>query len=897
MAIKVLAYADSNPSTGFGRVAYEILSHLHRSGEFEVTLMGIGYHKGDDTPHPFPVHPAGSYKDPLGIERIDGAVRKYAPDVLWLLNDIWNLNAYLAMRQTQVPTVVYFPVDTPNIKFNYALCLGAASEAAVYTQFGAREAAASLREAVDVLLQGGLPLDEPHRSLSLEVPDRKLLHCRFDRLERYQNPAGYAVIPHGLDSRTWEVRDRATVRALLDLPEDAFVVGSVNTNQFRKRQDLTLRAFAKLARANPRAVLILHCAGSQMGGWDLPQDVRRLGLESRVLLLHQLYPRLTEDQLCTLYNALDVHINTSGGEGWGLCLGPSTLIHTPERVLPITRIRPGDRVLSSDGTFRRVRATTHRTVTDWLDVDVAGHPTTQVTPEHPFLAIQDASLGNAKTRKAAYTPAWVPVGQLKPGDYVAVGQLGTASSMPATVDLATVLPEGWEHDADAVWHPMGFAPDASCTSITELMAACGETKKVVEKALGVVKGRREPGTSERVAAVVAHVRDNGLAVLEARRYPRHVPLTDELLEVLGWYLAEGSTYDACAAVEWSLNGLTEHAVAERIATVVQQHFGVPATIRVRDGVQAGSRLEVQVSAAPVAHFFAALGGRGAHAKQLHAAIPLTDARILAVWRGLFRGDGHVADNGTTALGIASGALCAQVQLSLRALGIISTYRVHERPTGQVVHKLLLSRSQASRFWETGYAARQADTLPAYGGHRWARVRAVQPRTGTLQVYDLSIEDTHSFVGNNLIVHNTSMESAACGVPQLVPDWSATRELWKDHGILLPVSDYRLEPRLLNTAHAIVDVEAAGDILIRLGNDPDERRRLSARSLEWATQQWPWGRVAEEFARLLKRAVGEGPPEARTFQDVLKAREGVIESELRGVISLTAPEEAAWHDAA
>jgi glycosyltransferase involved in cell wall biosynthesis len=142
----------------------------------------------------------------------------------------------------------------------------------------------------------------------------------MDRLARFQNPGRWNIIPHGMDHGRFAPPDRAAARAEWGIAPDRFVVLNVNTNQFRKRQDLTLRAFAELCRHRDDALLVLHCLGAAQAqaGWDLPQLAQELGVIDRVAFVHEQVPVLTDAQLASLYAASDVQVNTAGGEGWGL---------------------------------------------------------------------------------------------------------------------------------------------------------------------------------------------------------------------------------------------------------------------------------------------------------------------------------------------------------------------------------------------------------------------------------------------------------------------------------------------------------------------------------------------------------------------------------------------------
>ena len=74
------------------------------------------------------------------------------------------------------------------------------------------------------------------------------------------------------------------------------------------------------ARDKPAGVrLYMHCAPRAFGS-DLRRIARRLGIHDRLLPFADDIgrPRVSDERLTAIYNACDVGVNTSMGEGWGL---------------------------------------------------------------------------------------------------------------------------------------------------------------------------------------------------------------------------------------------------------------------------------------------------------------------------------------------------------------------------------------------------------------------------------------------------------------------------------------------------------------------------------------------------------------------------------------------------
>lgn len=318
---KLTVYADAGNHTGFERVQREVLTRLQ--DRYQIVVMGIGFHGQPEIDYPYPVYPASTTDaDLFGVDTYFKVVQKRKPDLIWLFQDMWNILKYEVLTPVKIPIAIYYPVDTPNMKWQYGLGTGAASAVGTYTKFGARETAAGVQDFWSLMHETAVPngtdVTQPMFWMNIDHPMGGKLNARMDRLNRYQNPDNYHVIPHGLDVTQFQVLDKASCRQEFGIPADSFVVLNVNTNQYRKRHDLTIRAFAELVKHVPNAVLVLHCFGTIIHGYDLGQLARYHGVSDKVWLIHEKQPDLTDEQLIHLYNTADVQINTAGGEGWGL---------------------------------------------------------------------------------------------------------------------------------------------------------------------------------------------------------------------------------------------------------------------------------------------------------------------------------------------------------------------------------------------------------------------------------------------------------------------------------------------------------------------------------------------------------------------------------------------------
>jgi glycosyltransferase involved in cell wall biosynthesis len=144
------------------------------------------------------------------------------------------------------------------------------------------------------------------------------------------------VLEHGVDTRVFHrlnEGDRLAIRKSLNIPSNAIVYLNMNRNSTRKRLDLSIMAFVRLLARNPDTPLYLMFVTAvrpeHSAHYGLPaifmHELEKAGLEpikysGRLLVVDSAPPKLFDDnQINLFYNATDIGLNTSNGEGFGLC--------------------------------------------------------------------------------------------------------------------------------------------------------------------------------------------------------------------------------------------------------------------------------------------------------------------------------------------------------------------------------------------------------------------------------------------------------------------------------------------------------------------------------------------------------------------------------------------------
>ena len=320
----VLWISDSpDTPSGFGNVTRHVAAGLARRGH-RVSIVGwqakqTAVFQGCTV---YPVH-----HDPMGSDATFAALVRLRPDVVVALADIWWLPYVAAphirrqLELTGTPWVLYFPVD------------------------GHTDA-------------GGLPPSWVELLREVDVP---VAMSRYG--QRVVRGCGVACdyIPHGVDLDLFRPpASRAAAKARVGLA-GRFVVLSDSRNQPRKLLPRLLDVFGRFAAGHPDAVLHLHTdpddefARSRTYAYDLRADLRHLGLADRVRLTRgfTMAPGggLPLAELAAYYQAADVHLLASSGEGFGL----PTLQAAAAGAVPLAAAySASDELVAGHGTAIRV---------------------------------------------------------------------------------------------------------------------------------------------------------------------------------------------------------------------------------------------------------------------------------------------------------------------------------------------------------------------------------------------------------------------------------------------------------------------------------------------------------------------------------------------------------------
>lgn len=134
------------------------------------------------------------------------------------------------------------------------------------------------------------------------------------------------VIPHGIDTSQFyplSVDKKEDFREkYFGENADKFIVLNLNRNQPRKDIPCTIFGFVEFKKTHPDAFLYLHMNPKDPLGYDLNVVMLQVGLvEGRDYMFppkERENHEFTVEEVNQVYNACDVYLTTTKGEGWGL---------------------------------------------------------------------------------------------------------------------------------------------------------------------------------------------------------------------------------------------------------------------------------------------------------------------------------------------------------------------------------------------------------------------------------------------------------------------------------------------------------------------------------------------------------------------------------------------------
>lgn len=373
MSAKRILWFSNAPwgHSGYANQTRLAVQHLARLGHAVAVACNYGLGGSAlDSADGVRLYPTGY--DSNSNDIVQGHANDWEADVIVSLYDAWPLK----FAGLKTPWIAWAPVDHQPAPPAVVEALKPAAAVVAYSQFGQH-----------ALRQAGL---DAH------------------------------YIPHGVDTAFFQPDDQRAARERLGLPADRFIAGFVGANNYfpsRKCIPQVLQAFAEFRRVCPDALLYLHTeeTGARKGIRLRPLlgELELTAEHVRVVDQYHYLLGCPPEYMRDVYNAMDVLLSPSMGEGFGLPIMEAQACGTP--------------VIATDWTSMTELVSGGWVITDyerWWSPQQAW----QVIPH--VRAIAEALLD-------AYLDLH------RPGDRLA-DRPGRARTMALEYDFATVVAPAWD---------------------------------------------------------------------------------------------------------------------------------------------------------------------------------------------------------------------------------------------------------------------------------------------------------------------------------------------------------------------------------------------------------------------------------------------------------------------
>lgn len=137
------------------------------------------------------------------------------------------------------------------------------------------------------------------------------------------------TIYHAIDPNKFKILDKKLAKSILKIPTDSFVIGlnmaNKDASENRKAFPEHFKAIKIFMSRHPKLNIFVYLNGEpsdRMNGYDLIELMKQNNMDlKKVILTHPFrvfcYP-YSSDGMASLYNAFDVLLNASSGEGFGV---------------------------------------------------------------------------------------------------------------------------------------------------------------------------------------------------------------------------------------------------------------------------------------------------------------------------------------------------------------------------------------------------------------------------------------------------------------------------------------------------------------------------------------------------------------------------------------------------
>lgn len=444
---------------------------------------------------------------------------------------------------------------------------------------------------------------------------------------------------------------------------------------------------------------------------------------------YDLYPTRFKNKIMspdTELNLQSINENIKSAASYSMperCFDKNTNIETIDNVKKISEIIIGDIVRTHDNKFEKVTRISNRKVENFekvYDLQVQSRESTKVTEEHPYYVIKVDKCYNWSNLKSVcvkknnkkcktckykkyenYKHEWIPVKDLTNDHFIAT----------------PILPIKDDSDKLDLWNILNKYKD-------------------IETNDNIIRFSKY------------NSKENNQRV----QIPRYIDKTPELYEIFGWYIAEGSRNKA----DYSYNGInfsfnkSEENIAIRLCYLFNKIFNVK-TFQIKQTSENG--IVMRLFSSLIAILFEELFNHGAKNKTIKPIVYNTNnENLYSLVNSFWLGDGYYKKN-IKVIKVISSSLIYITNNILLHLGYLPSINFIKGGKEVIIHNNK-NKSIISDCWKVSWIENHEMIKNRFINNGMYYTRLLNKKEIIIDmVYNLEVENSHSYIANGLSVHN------------------------------------------------------------------------------------------------------------------------------------------------
>lgn len=675
------------------------------------------------------------------------------------------------------------------------------------------------------------------------------------------------VVPHVIDVTSFE---NTKLFSVSGIKKDAYKFYNIFQFTERKHPMALIKSYWAAFQNNENVALILKTYRSNFN--DEEKNAIKTTLERlKAVTPMDVYPpiylitsMLSRDEVLGLHKYGDCLVSLDRGEGFGLCVSANTSILVENGTKCVKEITKGDIVMGVGGKFHEVSNVYSRYVGDALKINVELHEDIVISKEHPFYVVSNIS----KWKRYNYSKdvfeknlAWVKAEDIVVGDYVAFPKpvlnanvLGSTFDISKFVSLDNVI-----NDGHSLYLVGDFSTKNLSMSYEDLVDKYGYTKKIFESAIVHLKNNTAPSKGSITNKAFNILLSMGYGTKKLNKVTKKVKITDELLNLFGWYLAKGSIND-CTFLEMNFHR-NEYNVACGLGKVFEKAFKINEEFVFLQEYENKHRLIIRNKI--IASLFSNLFGKDAVNKHIPKWLFFAGHELKPLLKGLFDGSGR---NYSTQyiLTTTSSSLAYQVKSVCNALNYCPSFKKHLPSVAgnYCQYSVSITNKDYENFTGIKLDITKKEYFIETPNFFLVKVCGVEPIKYNGMMYDISVQEGKSFVGNGLLLHNCPFEAGAAGNPIMVTGFGGVRTYAdKDNSYLVkytltPVSGMPWSPWYRgNQMWAEPDCGHAIELFQHIYNNKSEAEKRGQLLRTKIISEFTWKVVGEKMLAILNKVCG------------------------------------------